>query len=99
VALARALVGEPRVLLLDDATAALDADTEAAFWRELEAVLPDVTAVVVTHRLSTLERADRVLVLERGDLVQQGPHATLIGADGPYRRIYGRYRALAQVEG
>ncbi len=99
VALARALVGEPRVLLLDDATAALDADTEAAFWRELDAVLPDVTAVVVTHRLSTLERADRVLVLERGDLVQQGPHATLIGADGPYRRIYGRYRALAQVEG
>jgi ATP-binding cassette subfamily B protein len=99
VALARALVGQPQVLLLDDATAALDADTEAAFWEELEAVLPDVGAVVVTHRTATIQRADRVLVLEAGRVVQQGQHRDLVQADGPYRRIYGRYQAEAVVAG
>jgi ATP-binding cassette subfamily B multidrug efflux pump len=94
VGLARALVGRPRLLLLDDATAALDADTEAAFWAELEAVLPDVTAVVVTHRIGTLERADRVVVLEGGRVVQQGRHADLVERDGPYRRIYARNAAV-----
>ena len=95
VALARALVGQPRILLLDDATAALDADTEAAFWEELEGVLPDVSAVVVTHRTATIQRADRVLVLEQGRVVQQGRHEALVEAEGPYQRIYGRYRAAA----
>jgi len=99
VAIARALVGDPKVLLLDDATAALDADTETAFWAELEEVLPEVTAVVVTHRLSTLERAGRILVLDGGALVQEGKHAELIEAEGAYQRIYGRYRALARVGG
>jgi ABC-type multidrug transport system fused ATPase/permease subunit len=95
VALARALVGEPRILLLDDATAALDADTEAAFWAGLEDVLPDLTAVVVTHRPATIERADRVVCLDGGRIVQTGGHAQLVGEDGPYRRIYGRFSVAA----
>jgi len=97
IALARALVGRPRVLLLDDATAALDADTEAAFWGRFDATLTDVAAVVVTHRPATIQRADRVLVLEGGRVVQEGRHADLAAADGPYRRIYGRYRAAEAV--
>ncbi len=97
VGLARALVGAPWILLLDDATAALDADTEAAFWSQLEAVLPDVTAVVVTHRVATIQRADRVLVLEGGRVVQLGAHAELAAAEGPFRRIYGGYAAREQV--
>jgi len=97
VALARALVGAPRILLLDDATAALDADTEAAFWSQLEAVLPDVGAVVVTHRVATLRRADEVVVLEGGRVQQRGRHDDLIATEGPYRRLYGRYEARERV--
>jgi len=97
VALARALVGGPAALLLDDATAALDADTEAAFWERLEALLPDVAAVVVTHRIATIQRADQVLVMEAGQVVQRGRHDALVETEGPYRRIYGRYRAAETV--
>ena len=97
VALARALVGCPSILLLDDATAALDADTEAAFWEQLETVLPEIGAVVVTHRVATIQRADRVLVLEGGRIVQEGTHDDLIGADGAYRRVYGRYEAREKL--
>lgn len=97
VGLARALVGGPRILLLDDATAALDADTEAAFWSHLEELLPDVTAVVVTHRVATIQRADQVLVLEGGRPAQLGTHDALAAEEGAYRRIYGRYAASEQV--
>jgi len=90
VALARALAGKPEILLLDDATAALDADTESAFWGELDKVLPRMTAVVVTHRIGTIQRADKVLVLEKGRAVQRGRHEDLISSEGTYRRIYGR---------
>ena len=97
VALSRALVGRPSILLLDDATAALDADTEAAFWEQLESVLPDIAAVVVTHRVATIQRADRVLVLEKGRIVQEGTHDELIGVDGAYQRVYGRYEAREKL--
>lgn len=97
VALARALVGRPAILLLDDATAALDADTEAAFWEQLEAVLPELTVVVVTHRVATIQQADRVIVLEDGEVAQAGTHRQLIECDGPYRRIYGGFEALDRL--
>ncbi len=99
VALARALVGQPKILLLDDATAALDADTETAFWSQLDRVLPQVTAVVVTHRIATIQRADEILVMEGGHAVQRGQHAELMGSDGPYRRIYGRMEMHARASG
>ncbi len=97
VALARALVGRPTLLLLDDATAALDADTEAAFWQRL-ATGGARTAVVATHRVATIERADEVLVLEQGRVVQRGRHVDLVSTPGPYQTIYGRYRAEARVQ-
>jgi ATP-binding cassette, subfamily B, bacterial len=88
VAFARAFLADPAVLILDEATSSLDIPSERMVQRALETVLADRTALVIAHRLSTVEVADRVLVLEHGRIVEDGAPADLIGRDG------GRYAAL-----
>lgn len=78
IAIARALAREPEVLLLDDATASLDARSEERFWADLDAAHPGLTTVVTTHRVATVRRADRVCFLERGRVVDCGMHAELL---------------------
>jgi ATP-binding cassette subfamily B protein len=97
LALARALVGKPRILILDDCTSALDSRTEAALWQRLHEVMPDMTAVLVTHRPDTLERADNIFVLEDGRIVESGCHEELVEAGGHYSRIYRRFRLREEV--
>ncbi len=86
LAIARALLLDPPILLLDDPTAAVDAGTEHEIIEALENAVQGRTTFIVAHRLSTLRRADRILVLEHGRLVQQGTHAELIKQPGPYLR-------------
>jgi ATP-binding cassette, subfamily B, bacterial len=88
VAFARAFLADPAVLILDEATSSLDIPSERMVQRALETVLADRTALVIAHRLSTVQIADRVLVLEHGRIVEDGPPAALIG------RNDGRYAAL-----
>lgn len=88
IAFARAFLADPAVLILDEATSALDIPSERMVQRALRTVLADRTALVIAHRLSTVEIADRVLVLERGRVVEDGPPGELI------RRGEGRYAAL-----
>ena len=88
--LARALAGKPRILILDDCTSALDADTEAILWDKLYEVMPDLTCFIVTHRPATLEKADLGVVLDDGRIVEQGGHIELILKDGLYCRLYHR---------
>lgn len=87
LALARALILEPAILLLDDPTAAIDARTEHEIFAALESAIQDRTTFIVAHRVSTLRRADFILVLENGRIVQRGTHAELLRAPGPYRRV------------
>jgi NHLM bacteriocin system ABC transporter ATP-binding protein len=88
VMLARALVNQPHLLLLDQATSALDHQTQAAVRANLAAM--NATRIVVAHRLSTIRDADRILVLERGRIVQGGTYDELIGQDGAFRRLIQR---------
>jgi subfamily B ATP-binding cassette protein MsbA len=88
IAIARAILKDPRVLLLDEATSALDTESERLVQEALERLMVNRTTFVVAHRLSTIQRADRILVLNKGRLVEAGTHADLIERQGLYHYLY-----------
>ncbi len=90
LALARALATRPKILILDDCTSALDADTEALLWDRLHEVMPDLTCFIVSHRPATLEKADKIVVLDEGRIVEEGGHIDLILKEGLYCKLYHR---------
>jgi len=91
ISIARALAGAPEILVLDDSTAHLDAETEKFLWDNIYKVLPDMKVFVVSHRTATLERADIILVLKDGKLAETGKHSELITKKGEYYRIYSKF--------
>ena len=91
LAIARALLTDPRILILDDSTSAIDSATEDAIQRAINRVLEGRTTLMITHRLSQIRRADLILVVDKGRLVDQGTHEELLERCGLYGRIFARY--------
>jgi ABC-type multidrug transport system fused ATPase/permease subunit len=100
-ALARVLLQDPAILILDEATASVDPLTEAQIQEGLDAVLQDRTAIVIAHRLSTIRSADRIIVLSKGQIVEEGDHAALMARGGQYAELYNtyfRHQSLEYIE-
>ena len=91
IAIARALLTDPRILILDDSTSAIDSATEDQIQRAIKRVLEGRTTLLITHRLSQIRWADRILVLDRNQIVDQGTHEDLMQRCDLYRRIFARY--------
>ena len=88
VSIARALIKEPQILLLDDCLSAVDTDTEEEILKHLKSVSKNKTTLIVSHRISSLKHADQIVVFENGKIVQQGRHTDLIGVDGYYKELF-----------
>ena len=98
VAIARALLKNPPILIFDEATSALDSATERAIQAELELAAAGRTALIIAHRLSTVMNADRILVMQAGQLIEQGSHHELLAIDGEYARMWYLQQREAQRE-
>ena len=84
VALARVILKDAPILILDEATSALDSEVEAAIQSQLDGLMDGRTVIAIAHRLSTISRMDRLIVLDRGRIVESGTHSDLLRADGVY---------------
>ena len=91
IAIARAFLTDPRILILDDSTSAIDSATEDEIQRAMRRISRQRTTFLITHRLSQIRWADRILVLRQGELVAQGRHEELLAHSADYQRIFARY--------
>jgi ATP-binding cassette subfamily B protein len=88
LAFLRAYVHNPSVLILDEATSSVDTESEELIQKAIERITSGRTSIVIAHRLSTVQKADRIIVMDKGKVVQMGDHQQLLASEGPYKRLY-----------
>ena len=98
VSFARALLADPKILILDEATSSVDTETESLIQDALDNLMRDRTSVVVAHRLSTVRNADTLIVMEHGEIVERGTHSELLAARGHYHRLYQLGFAVSEAD-
>ncbi len=98
VSFARALLTDPKILILDEATASVDAYTEAMIQEALETLLSSRTSIIIAHRLSTILKADRIIVMEKGRIIEEGTHESLLNKQGKYGQLYNQYYAHQKLD-
>jgi ABC-type multidrug transport system fused ATPase/permease subunit len=98
LALARAILADPRILILDEATSSVDAEAEYLIQQALEQVMKGRTSLVIAHRLSTIRNADKIIALHDGRISEVGNHTELMARSGLYSQLYRRQLELAVVE-
>lgn len=99
LAIARALIKNPAILILDEATSNLDSESEKAIQKALAQFVKGRTTLVIAHRLATIKRADRILVLDEGRIIEEGTHQELLREGGLYRRLYDTQFSAQDEEG
>lgn len=98
VAIARAIIHDPRILILDEATASVDTETERQIQEAISRLVKGRTTFAIAHRLSTLRNADRIVVLERGRIVEAGPHEELLARKGAYQKLVEAQKELTKIK-
>ena len=88
MSIARAVLLDPPILVLDDSTSSVDANTEDLIRQAMEEVMKGRTTLIIAHRLSTVHRADEIMVMDKGEIVERGTHQELLAMGGKYREIY-----------
>ena len=96
LALGRAFLANPRVLVLDEATSSLDLQSEGAVERALDAILEQRTAILIAHRLSTAQRADRIMVVQGGRITEEGSHEALMAEEGRYADLFNTWQQTGE---
>ena len=98
IALARVILKDPRILVLDEATSSLDSESEALIQDALKKVMASRTSIVIAHRLSTILAADQILVIDRGGVMERGTHKELLAQKGLYAQLYRKQFRKGEVD-